>query len=162
MAHHRSISIVKNKKNPTSTCELSAPARSFSQPWNVIMSTLVFPSTSLLVLHGTVVALQENRFLEMPYISKYSLNAPQHSSPPGTKTMLSWEPSKIQVDFCLDKNQIREINIWFLPPHCLVLLSIDALSPQKGTYIIHFVSQVLRKKNVPFQSSYFSPCLLCR
>ena len=73
---------------PTSTCELSAPARSFSQPWNVIMSTLVFPSTSLLVLHGTVVALQENRFLKISYISKYSLNAPQHSSPPGIKAIL--------------------------------------------------------------------------
>ena len=27
----------------------------------------------------------------------------------------------------------------------MVLLSIDALSPQKGTYIVHFVSLVLKK-----------------
>ena len=34
----------------------------------------------------------------MPYISKYSLNAPQHSSPPGRKEIF-----KIKADFCLEK-----------------------------------------------------------
>ena len=73
-----------------------------------------------------------------------------------TAFISSWKKSNVEMRtilntsrFLLGKNQIREINICFLPPHCLVLLSIDALSPQKGTYIVHFVSQVSKKCTFP-------------
>ena len=109
------------------------------------MSTFVFPSISLLVLHGTVVARKQ--------IFRDALHLKIFSQCP-TAFISSWKESNVEMRniknksrFLLEKNQISEINIWLLPPHCLVLLSIDALSPQKGTYKVHFVSRVL-KKNV--------------
>ena len=52
---HLNENVPLKGKCPTSTCELSAPARSFSQPWKVIMSTLVFPSTSLLIMKYSLI-----------------------------------------------------------------------------------------------------------
>ena len=103
--------------------------------------------------------IARKQILEMPYISKYSLNAPQHSSPPGRKAILSWEPCKIKADFCLEKSNQRNQYLILTPALFSITLHWRTISTERNLY--SSFCQPGFEKNVPFQSSYFSPCLPC-